>query len=538
MFLSVGMAAQSGYKVGVTAAPGIPFSQAGEEHVQLDKAIIYFRGFTDKWLDEYNKVPLASYQYLYSFYKEVEMPVYAPTQLPVYFFFTEFDNQNRSNILDNLATMMPDLFDFSTDEATTKEVLREKFANRNFIRRNINKRDLDKLNMNIRVWQDDKELDINKIVVEFRWIKDKENNQEILAAELFIHFDLNFTRAGQSVVRINHAVPTYFQQAEDLRYYSPFHIGSGRTWKGNIDSLYLVREALDASLSLPYYFDAATYSYDYDKEVVVLTNHEPEKNEKIGLYTYRMANCGCYAGDAVPEKLYFPSALTNVTASNSWMLPGNKAGRCADFSQGVTTVKWVPDLEYGFAPDMGVNERPLDQQLHSGEVVQSILSNECDNAGDPYLSYTAGFSPWLAFDAGLDSVDFGKAKIAGIFGTSSAWCTQSDKQGIGEYLEFTITQPVSLMKFFTGLQSDASSYQKYNRVKLFELVHMGGTLRKDLYFSDIVTSSYEQPLEPGTYRLYIREVFEGQRPDITCFSAVRMGFHFNDSWFDTQFKVF
>lgn len=527
--------AQSGYKVGVTAAPGLPFATESTEQIALENSIVFFRGFENKWLDDYNKVPLASFQYLHAFKNTSGGPAYVEAQLPVYYFFSEFDKVNRSNILDNLAELMPDILNLDQEEAAIKESLRAQFENRNFIRRIINKRNLDKLNMNLRVWQDDQELTVGKVVLEFRWIKDRERNQEVLAMDAFIHFDLNFKQAGTSVVRINHAVPTYFQQAAQDRYYTPFHLGTGSNWKGSIGKLYLVREALDASLAFPYYFNGETFSFGTDKQVMVLKNHLPERSEKIAFYTYRGHNCGCYEGDALPEKIFFPTALTQVTASTWWNPQRKEAKQCVEASTQRTTVKWVPDWEHGLGGSLSIDAAPLDQVNDAKEKLAPLFSNDCDVAGEPVLTYTSGYHPYLAFDTADDSIRIGSRSIPGHFGVKSAWCVQSDRQGRGESITITLSQPVRSIKFYTGMQADETTYKRFNRVKQFELKQINGTYSKDLSFSDIVTSSYELDLQPGTYKFTIADLYEGQRPDITCFSSILLDFHFNDEWFNTFF---
>ncbi len=529
-------AQQNGYKVGVTAAPGIPYPSENADAIALEKSIIYFRGFEDMWIDEYNKVPLSSFQYLYQFNNTSGSPVYTPIEIPIYFFFSEFDKVNRSNILNNLAELMPDILNLEQDEVQIKEDLRAQFANRNFIRRIINKRNLDKLNMNIRVWQNDQEIKVGKVVLEFRWIKDRERNQEVLAMDAFIHVDLQFKQPGLSTVRINHAVPAYYQQAQKDRYYTPFHLGTGSNWKGPLGQVYLVRNALDAAMAFPYYFSGDTYSYDTDKQVMVLQNHEPEKSEKVAFYTYRGTNCGCYAGDALPEKLFFPTALSQVTASNWWNPQHSVAKQCVEASAQRTTVKWVPDWEHGLGGKLTIDAAPLDQVLDTREKLDPLFSNDCDVAGEPVLTYQEGYHPYLAFDVAQDSVEVGGMQVEGHFGVKSGWCVQSDRQGRGESLTFTTKQPVDEIKFYTGLHADDASYKRYNRVKQFDMEQINGPFRKTLTFSDIVTSSYEVDLPPGTYKMTISDLYEGERPDITCFSAIQLHFHFGDNWFNTFFE--
>lgn len=531
--------AQDTYSLGVTAAPGLPFTEnkTAQESVRMKQGIVYFRGFEQTKLDDLHTVALSSFQYLYALENTSTGPMYTPIVIPVYYFFTEFDPVNRSKILDNLAELMPGILQLDQNEAAIKEQLNTTFANRNFIRRIVSARNLDNLHLNLRVWQDDNELKLGKIVLEFRWIKDRETQQEVLAMDAFLHVDVNIKQPGTTILRMNHAVPSYFQHTSKAdRYYTPFHLGTGHQWKGNIASLYLVRNVLDATLAFPYYFNGKQHNYGVDKSVMVLEQHEPEASEKIAFLDVEGNTCGCYAGDGQPETLYIPEAITNITASNWWQPQKQEAGRCIETDPEHLTVKWVPDWEHGLSSQLAIATNPLAKAAISQEKIATVLSNDCDVAGDPILKFKSGFHPLFAFDVADDSLFLPTMRTEGHFGVKSAWCVQSDRQGRGESLSFTISQPVRLIKFYTGMHANDALYKRYNRIKHFKLERIGGNFEKILSFSDIVTSSYELDLPPGTYKMTIQDIYDGERPDIACFSAIQMHFHFNDTWFDTYFK--
>lgn len=526
---------QTSIKTAVTSTSGLPFSKLAAEQVQLKRAIVEFKGFEDRWVDDYNRVPLATWSTLYEFFSESEQPVHAPTELPINLFFTEFDKIERSNILDNLARVMPDLFDLSKDDAAFKADMREKFKNRNFIRRIFNVRDMNKLNMEFRIWQDDQPVEVTRFVMEFRWVTDRERNIEILVAECYLHFDLRFKQQGSSIVRIQFVTPSYFRTKTEQQYYTSFMTNTGRSWKGNIESLYITYPNIGNTVALPYYLEPSHYSYRSGIEVLHLKDVEPERGEKFGFARVRPVDCGCYAGDAVPQFVSFPAAISSVSASSHWKQGLEQEKLCATSPLKYAIVKWVPDIEPGLADMLTVLERPL-STVSSTETLDGILANDCSNSGEPVVKFIQPYHPWWVFDMGHDSIMVAGIKQTGYFGKGTGWCVQSARQGIGEYIEFTTTQPINLIQLFTGLATNEETYNRYNRVGVFELQEVGGNERLRIGLSDIVSSSYEVHLKPGTYRLVVKEVIEGERPDVTCFSDLRFNFSFGDAWFDKFFR--
>ena len=143
--------------------------------------------------------------------------------------------------------------------------------------------------------------------------------------------------------------------------------------------------------------------------------------------------------------------------------------------------------------------------------------------------------PVWAFDVGVDSVGKYGVKEEGNFSLKTAWCEGSTGSGIGQYIEFEITQPVNYMKFYTGYQKSEKEYADQARVKFFELEGVTNNYEKLLIFSDQgISSSYDVFLQPGKYRLKIKEVYPGKQP-ITCFSDIMLYFTVDDNWLNTNY---
>ena len=141
----------------------------------------------------------------------------------------------------------------------------------------------------------------------------------------------------------------------------------------------------------------------------------------------------------------------------------------------------------------------------------------------------AGFGPLSAFD--------------GI--PETAWSEAAPGGGVGEYLEFTITQPVwglVLRNGFTRVlfpdeayvsgfferrvRDDSRGLKDYftlnNRVKSIRIVSDTG---EDVAAVDLRDSRdgqvfFSPPLESGTYRIQIADVYDGSRWSDTCLSEV------------------
>jgi hypothetical protein len=527
--------ADEGFITGATAASGVIYSTKDHESVSMNREIIYFDGFYNEYLDEVQRIPLAKYKVLFEFENASPQVVAVPCSFPVNVFFTEFGVESRSNILDNLATIMPDLFDFSKNEKTIAYEMREKFKNRNFIRRVMNVRDLDKLNMAFKIYQDDKEVKINKIMLEFKWVVDKEKNMEFLVMETHLIHDLSFMPSSKSYVTVEYVVPAFNTGNRESNYFSPYITGTGRTWKDNIKEIYIVNNVMGSTVTLPYYVEFEQMNFGFNKHVTIIRNHEPEKNEKIGFYTSTGGDCGCYRGDALSEPVYFPISLKNINASSWFNQPRDEKKVCLHTKSDLTVVKWVPDFETGLYNELSILRKPLLVKNHSAEIIKDMVEVNCGDDGEPYTRFLSGYHPIWAFDLSKDSLGtINKEK--GNFGTSSGWCVYDAGGGKGQYIEFEISQEINEIKFFTGMHKSEAEYKKFNRVKLFELVQQDGNHKQLLMFSDMLSSSYELKLKPGIYRMYIKDIYEGKEKNITCFSSIYFSFSMNDDWFNTYVK--
>lgn len=143
-------------------------------------------------------------------------------------------------------------------------------------------------------------------------------------------------------------------------------------------------------------------------------------------------------------------------------------------------------------------------------------------SADKYAWYTTTYGPLSAFD-GL---------------RSSAWVEGVEGPGIGEWIEFELTEPVLGLEIFPGMQMidfrgggvlDFAGNQlpeqyyrdifaKNYRPKRIDLILTERSLTYSLSLEDgDLRSVFEDIyLPPGRYKLYIKEVYPGTAWDDTC----------------------
>ncbi len=173
------------------------------------------------------------------------------------------------------------------------------------------------------------------------------------------------------------------------------------------------------------------------------------------------------------------------------------------------------------------------QQFITNITASSFLSDKLPVFTNTGVILKAGFSPVAAFD-GL---------------TETSWSENVKGDGIGEYIEFTLTEKVwgiSINNGFTRLpvedwlfditwgeipfedkvRDDSKGIKDYftqnNRVKIFNIVNLSG---KILYTIDLENQRDSQifpgiVLSPGTYRFVIEEVYPGTKWQDTCIGEI------------------
>lgn len=527
--------ADEGFIVGATASTGVIYAKTENEHISMNREIIRFDGFMDKWISAEYKVPLSKYKVLFEFENHSDQLQEVPCAFPVNVFFTDFSAASRSNIIDNLAMLMPDIFTPAKNEKAFLDNLEEQFERRTFIRRIINTRDLAKLNLELHISHNDKPVDIQKIVLEFRLLNDEKNkDRKILFMEAHMVHKLVFQPKKVSQVIVEYVAPAFKTSYSDEYFFAPYILGTGRTWKDDIKEIYIVHKTEDAGVAFPYYMDYSVQSYGMDMNLITIKNHEPETNEKIGFYNYIKQDCDCSHNDGQPYRLTFPVALKEVGASG-WLAQQETLGKaCYYTNDNALTVKWVPDFELGDNHDLSFLRAPLERNSGSNKMADQAIQNNC--AGQTAIvNFTEMFHPVWAFDLGPDSVGIGTDAIPGRFDLPTCWCEGKNGFGENEYLEFEITQAVSLIQFFTGNHRSTETYTAYNRVEKFELQQVDGQFKKMILLSDLVSSSYELDLAPGKYRLVLKSVFPGLVNDHSCIAGIRFRFEVDEPWLNEQF---
>ncbi len=526
-----------GFVVGATGQSGLVYPLQENQNIQLNKVIIDMLGFHIDYTEDHFPVPTARFKTLYQFKNTGDNYAYIPSSLPIKIYFTRFDQAGRSRIFDYLADIMPDLFNNKGSGQAILQHIQEQFGHRVFIRRYMNVEDLDKFNIAIYLKLNDKVIEIQKAIAEFRLLNDQEGNENVvLEMSLNLQFDIQLQPQGTGQLIMSYQLPAFDAGLGYDRYFESFFMGSGMKWAGNIDQVYLVYPALGASLTFPYYVDYTLQDLGFNQKVAILKNHKPEQFETIGFYHTEGAKCDCNKQN-YSESVYWPSALKTITAS-SWLKTEKEIkNTCLSPIPFVTVGKWVPGFEEGNARDLSFMNDTLVNDWSDYHGNGDMISTNC-KTGKASVSVNDYHNPIWAFDVAADSIGYLSGKEESHFNNKTSWCEGVRGQGINQYLEVEIIQPVDKIKFWTGNMETDEKYNVNSRVKKFVLTKMDSNFRKLLVFSDLhISTSFDEKLAAGKYRFTITDVYPGSKYQNTCFSGLQLSFTLEDSWFQEAYEI-
>jgi len=527
-----------GFIVGATGQSGLIYPIKENQNIALNAVIIDMLGFQIDYTTDHFPVPTARFKTLYSFKNKGDNYEYVPCYMPIKIYFTRFDRQGRSRIYDYLADIMPDLFLKNGSGQAILQHIKDQFGHRVFIRRYLNVEDLDKFNIAINLRLNDKVINIQKAIAEFRLLNNQEGDEDaVLEMSLNLQFDLQLQPQGNGQLIMSYQLPAFDSGLGNDKYFESFFMGSGQKWSDNINRVYFVYPTLGASLTFPYYIEYSLQDLGFDQKVAILKNHKPEQFETIGFYHVEGKKCECNTQN-YSSSIYWPSALKSISAS-SWLKTEKEIpNTCLSPIPFVTIGKWVPAFEegransgLGFLSDTVINEW---SGLHGNA---GGLKTNCKN-GTPSAFISDYHHPVWAFDIAADSIGYLSNKQEAHFNKKTSWCEGVRGQGINQYLEIEITQPVDKIKFWTGNMESDDKYNENSRVKKFVLTRVGSNFRKLLVFSDLhISTSLDEHLEAGKYRFTITSVYPGTKYQNTCFSGLQLSFTLDDKWFQSAYSV-
>ncbi len=532
-FFSAQVHAQSDFRIGATAVPGLLAPAEAQNDIVLERILIHFKGFRYIKNDHGRYDAFARFSVHYSFLNKSKKKVFAEATVPNRVYFNEFDRRQRSLILDNVAAAVPGLFRLQGNEQQIREEMEALFSKKVFIRRFMNVRDLPKLDMAYAIVQDGRALHYERCELEFRWNKDRPEDPGVLQMEVKQKLQLVFPADSRSELEWEFLSPAFLTGKESTKLYVPVSTTGIAGWGDKVKRLYLASSANDGSVALPYYMDYKQAMMDHDINLVIIENHKPQRNERIAFYDVKDIGCACYEGDARAVPVYIPQAIDKISASSWYQNEIRLNGDCLQSEEEVSIYTNVPPYLNGLDGTLGFTGRALKKVHHTRVLLDGKYTADCDDSGEPYLRLDQGYHPVWAFDESSDSIETDGQARANTFSTTTAWCAAG---GVGEYLEFETRQSVKEIKFYTGIRSNNDIYRKFGRVKMLQIEQTDGPYRKLIVLSDLVTSSYEVMMPAGKYRMTIKETYPGVRYESTCLARLRFTFASPDPWLDQIIK--
>jgi len=523
--------ADEGFIIGATTSSGVIYSDKEHEAIAMNREIIDFMGFIQTHTNEFRPAALASYSVLFEFENTTGGYHQVDCGFPIQIAFTHFDPQSRASITEFLTKIFPDLFDLRGTKEEVLKRIQAQFESRVFIRRFVNMRDLYLLQTEVNITQDGKPVDIDRVMVEFRLVDDDRGGKKtVLSMQLHLLHKLNFTPRQKSIVIVRYYTPAFNMGYDSYNFYAPYVIGTGATWKGEIQAIYILNRPHESSLALPYYLDYTTHDFEYDKRLTIIKKHEPERFEKIGFFAVRNQICGCSKDAGLHESISMPWSLRNVSASSSLSATSIIQGACFETAHGTSVARWIPDFDMGYYDRLTIVREIVTTDSSLAHVLHEIAENQC--SGDEALvEVKKAYHPLWAFDNGPDSISLRGIQQFAHFKEQTAWCEGVPGDGVGEYLSFQIIQPAKGMKLYPGNQRSQDVFFSTTRPKFIDLTDDAGNQIENLSLWDFMTSSsFDIELPAGRYRLVIRETYPGSKDKHTCISGIYFRFTIDDTW--------
>ncbi|GEM_PF-4397895 len=527
--LSAHIRAQSDFRIGATALPGLLTPAEAQNDIVLERILIHFKGFRYIKNDHGRYDAYGRFSVHYSFLNKSKKKLYVEASVPNRVYFNEFDRSHRSLVLDNVAAAVPGLFKLQGNDRQIREEMENLFSKKVFIRRFMNVSDLPKLNMAYAIAQDGRALHYERCELEFRWNKERPEDPGVLQMDLKQKLELVFPADSRSELEWEFLSPAFLTGKESSKLYVPVSTTGISGWADKVKFLYLASTANEGSVALPYYMDYRRAMTGHDINLVIIEKHKPQRNERIAFYDVRDIGCACYQGDAEAVPLFIPLAIDNISASSWYQNEIRLNGKCLQSEDEVSIYSNVPPYLNGRDGTLGFTGRALKKTGHTRLVLDDKYVADCDASGEPFLLLSRGYHPVWAFDESKDSIYTDGQARANTFTTSTAWCAAG---GTGEYLEFETRQGVKEIKFYTGIRSNNDIYRKFGRVKMLQIEQQDGPYRKLIVLSDLITSSYDVMMPAGKYRMIIKETYPGVRYESTCLSRMRFTFASPDPWLD------
>lgn len=502
---------------GVTGLGGVIYPKEKDRDIELKKGLIQFNGFE----------PYSSFNTVYELKNESFNVKDFTTVLPFYLFFTDFDKENRSSILNNLEKVFPSHFSFEDVNADLEQDLRKPFKERKYINQFISPSKLALLHITKAIMIDNRYVDIRKVEVNMMWVNEG-NNQSGLGKEAFllkvnVHFDLQFEPEESKTIKTYCQVPSYYCGKKEKLHYAPFVLGTAKNWKGNIGQLYLVNNNFTSQLAIPTGINSRQLNLGKHDNLTVISNYKPDFWEKVAFYHSADKRCSC--DNRKVNSITFPYGVSEMTSSSRTVSSGRIPNLCIEHKENISVVDKIDDFNTAGSDNLSLFEQNK-KRLPGSNYYERLVKARCNTRSS--VSLSNNHEAVYAFDQSLDAEKDGKP-----FFKKTSWCEFGEGTGEGQYIEFTLNQPVKEILLFNGNQETESSFTDYGRIRSFLIERTDGSFVKSLPATNSeLLNVFTLTLEPGRYRLTITNTYPGEVYDDTCISSLQFNYTYSDKWLD------
>ena len=500
--------ADEGFYLGATVSGGIIYAENGHEHIALKREIIELQQRSEMRMADYTNIPIYDYKVLFEFQNTANETATVPCAFPI-----EFRHDVGMGFIANELTI--ELFQLFKGELTLDESQNRSWADKvkaelegeKPIRKMVTLEELSSLGIIFKVFQDGKSIDIQQVLAE---ISLEENTQNKWQSQILVRFhlmhELSFKEFETSMVKVEYSVPGVHFGYDDSKYYSPYVLWTGRTWKGPIDEIHVVfPEGVVGLATFP--METHEQSIGWDRHAVSIFTHEPAEDEILVFYDHS-ATCGCIRDDILADKTWQRNSMKNLQTSS--FLSGSKTVSKKCVLGYRPAVKVDRTLLKNYATDPFFEHK----EINGAHIAPARLKNDCEEE-TAIVQYKDYYGIEQMIDRGISKS----------YHESTAWCEGENGNGELVTVTFEIDADAKRIRINNGYQKNTDIFQKNGRVKKLFLKN---TSTEETHYLDLADKSGPQEfyasLKKGKYILTILEVFPGEKFEDTCLSNLNFYF--------------
>lgn len=488
---------------------------------------------------------VAKYDVVYEFKNNTSTFATVTAAMPLNIYFNEFAPGKRSEMLDKLATIstFSDVFTVQDKTKDTREQIRANFQNRLFVRKYISIDNLKALGIYVDMFNNNTRINIKKIFCELKFTDATPlylpKNTEVLSMEIKFIVEMNFTPDEQTTVLTFLTIPAINAGIGQTETYSMYTLGYEKNWSGRLDGLYMKYDVFKSTPILSSKFSEYKSYIDGERDQVIkFEDIMLMDKDRIAFYNISNRNT-CNAANGITEQLIVPSSVVNIKAS-SWTKTDQEFTK-RSFAQTplVATSDSLHPYQTGNPTGVDVLNTSLKAKPYDQVNLYNLVAANCKN-NVPSVTVKESGNPVFAFDVSdhsyADSTYEGRDHLA----RQTCWCEGVNGPGVGEYIEFELTQPSHEMRIYNGNQSSKKTFDESSKADIIVVTSLDGHKinpngeNPAVYRSSIIDLTilnvYELSMPAGKYRISIDAVDKGTVPT-TCLSSITFDFQVMDEWY-------